>query len=190
MGIGTALVAISTKEPVVGVIADPAKRRIYLGVKGNGAYIVDYNERSKVTKFSPMPPEPEAPEFTYNSSPHFEQPLVEQVHRFWALGEVQPDDPLADKLEKARKKVIFKEDSEEIIFIDLESGALETVRNRGTIYFKTSNEMAAVFVILNELGGTITDASGKPWTFGINTLIAARNEHDYNYLLSGYNKTR
>jgi len=74
-------------------------------------------------------------------------------------------------------------------FEDPESGALEVIRYRGTIYFKTSNEMAAVFVIINELGGKVTDAKGNPWYLGISTLIAARTQEDYSYLQGIYNKT-
>lgn len=50
--------------------------------------------------------------------------------------------------------------------------------------------MAAVFVILEELGGKVTDGEGNPWTLGINSLIAAKNEEDYEYLKNLYNKTK
>lgn len=179
-----ALVDIETKEPVIGIVALPAQRRFYVGVKGAGAYIIEYGNDGQVKSFSPMPKEPEYEEFTYNNSPHFEQPLVEQVQKFFSLGNVQADDTSADDLERSRKTVNI----DGVTFIDPESGALEAVRNRGTIYFKTSNEMAVVFVILNELGGKVTDSDGKPWTLGINTLIAARNEQDYTYLKNLYDR--
>jgi hypothetical protein len=54
-------------------------------------------------------------------------------------------------------------------FSDSESGALEAVRYSGTIYFKTSEEMAAVFVILEELGGVVTNGNGALWSF-VSTL--------------------
>ena len=133
-----------------------------------------------------MPKEPEFSEFTYNNSPHFEEPLTEQVQRFFALGTVQPDEPDTDNLEKSRKSLSI----EGVTFIDPESGALEVIRNRGTIYFKTSNEMASVFVILNELGGKITDGNSNSWTLGINTLISARSEQDYTFLKNLYDKTK
>lgn len=56
-------------------------------------------------------------------------------------------------------------------------------------YFKTSNEMAAVFVILAELGGKATDAAGKPWQLGISTMISARKAGDYGCLTELYAKT-
>jgi len=134
-----------------------------------------------------MSKDPEFPEFTYNASPHFEPNLVQQVDRFLVQGTIQPDEPNADELEKSRKRVVLPNGT---IFTDPESGALEAIRNRGTIYFKTSNEMAAVFVIINELGGKVTDGEGKPWTLGISTLLTARNEQDYKYLINIYNQTR
>lgn len=42
---------------------------------------------------------------------------------------------------------------------------------------------------LEEVGGKVTDADGKPWFLGIDTLIAARNEKDYQYLKNLYQKT-
>jgi fructose-1,6-bisphosphatase/inositol monophosphatase family enzyme len=184
-----ALVDIATKEPVVGVVADPVNRRAYVGVKGGGAYIVHYAEDGSAASYSQMSAEPEAAEFTYNNSPHFEDDLTGQVDRFFALGTVQPDNLGVDDLEKSRKTLTVKTRDNEVRFVDLESGALEAVRNRGTIYFKTSNEMAAVFVILGELGGKVTDANGSAWTLGINTLIAARDALDYGFLKVMYDKT-
>jgi len=58
-----------------------------------------------------------------------------------------------------------------------------------TIYFKTSNEMAAVFVILGEIGGIVSDAKGKPWHMGLNTMISARSKKDYDFLKSLYENT-
>lgn len=182
-----ALVDTTTGEPVIGIIALPTKRRFYVGVKDMGAYVVEYDEQEQIKTFEEMPKEPEFSEFTYNASPHFEPDLVSQVDRFIAQGEVEPDNPNVDVLENSRKKVVMSDGN---IFIDPESGVLEVVRNRGTIYFKTSNEMAAVFTVLSESGGKITDGEGKPWRMGINTLIAARNEDDYEYLKNLYDRTR
>lgn len=184
-----ALVDISTKEPVVGIVVDPINRRAYMGVKDGGAYVIDLAEDGSVMSFTSMPKQPEVPDFTYNNSPHFEPDIIEQIQRFFDLGIVQLDDPATDELARSRKRVIVQTEEAENTFIDPESGALEAVRNPGTIYFKTSNEMAAVFVILSELGGKVTDVEGKPWTLGIHTLIAARDEGDYDYLLDIYNKT-
>lgn len=181
-----ALVDIATKQPVIGIIALPAQRRFYLGIKGTGAYIVVYGEHGRPSSFTRMASEPEQAEFTYNNSPHFESRLVSQVQKFMAMGKVQPSARFADALEKSRKKIIMPDGS---VFIDPESGALEVVRNRGTIYFKTGNEMAAVVPILEELGGKVTDAYGTMWHLGISTLIAARTKADYLYLRSIYERT-
>ncbi|TSC86317.1 MAG: Uncharacterized protein G01um10147_929 [Microgenomates group bacterium Gr01-1014_7] len=181
-----ALVDIETKIPVLGIVALPSRRRFYLGIKNAGAYTVEYGEDGQVKSFSPMPEESEFSEFTYNNSPHFEEPLTQQVQRFFALGTIQPDEPSADDLERSRKVIQIGG----VTFVDPESGALEAIRNRGTIYFKTSNEMAAVFVILNELGGKVTDGNGNSWVLGINTLIAAKNETDYNFLKNLCDKTK
>ena len=181
-----ALVDIATKKPVVGIIALPARRRFYLGIKGTGAYIVTYDEHGRLRSISNMAREPEQAEFTYNNSPHFESAIIKQVKRFFAMGKVQPDNLFADALEKSRKKIILPDGS---VFIDPESGALEVVRNRGTIYFKTGNEMAAVVPILEELGGNVTDANGTIWHLGISTLIAARTKADYLHLKGIYERT-
>lgn len=106
------------------------------------------------------------------------------------MGNVQQDAPNASELDKSRKVAhIPNSAGKESVFEDPESGALEAIRFKGTIYFKTSNEMAAVFTILNELGGKVTDAKGNPWHLGINTLIAARISQDHAYLQEIYNKT-
>lgn len=185
-----ALVDIATKEPVVGIVAHPTGQRLYIGLKGAGVYIAVYDKAGQIIALSPMTQEPERPEFTYNNSPHFEAPLLEQVERFFTLGTVQPNDVSADNLTRSRKTVEIANGDITNMFVDPESGALEAVRNRGTIYFKTSNEMAAVFVVLQELGGKVTDADGNPWSLGINSLVAARNEADYTYLKALYDRTR
>lgn len=183
-----ALVNGRTGEPIMGLVAHPSQNKLYLGVKREGAYEIDYDQTGRVISFTRMSPEPEFSEFTYNNSPHFEQNLRFQVDRFFQEGKIIETDT-DDVLEKSRKKVLIRNNGEEVSFLDPESGALEAVRYRGTLYFKTSNEMAAVFVILNELGGRVTDAEGKPWHLGINTLIAARNSKDYNFLKSIYDRT-
>lgn len=180
-----ALVDTKTKQPVVGIVAHPAKRLFYFGIKGGGAYILAYNENGELSLTNKMSSAPifGYEQFTYNASPHFSPELIKAVDNFLAMGKVQPDKKSASDLEKSRKTVTMKNSKgENVTFVDPESGALEAVRNRGTIYFKTSNEMAAVFVILGELGGKVTDANGKPWTLGINTLISARTVDDYTYL--------
>jgi len=188
-----ALVDCKTKEPVVGIVAYPAKRLFYFGFKGGGAYILGYNDKGEVILTNKMStsPLPENEAFTYNASPHFSSELHTVVDTFIAMGKVQPPKKNATVLEKSRKTLLFNGPKKETVtFVDLESGALEAIRNRGTIYFKTSNEMAAVFVILEELGGKVTDGEGNPWALGINTLIAARNANDYQYLKDLYDKAK
>lgn len=179
-----ALVDTKTKEPVVGIVAHPTKRLFYFGIKGGGAYILAYNEKNELSLTNKISPAPMYgyEEFTYNASPHFSPELIKVVDNFLAMGHIQPDKENATDLEKSRKTVTMKYAKEDVTFIDPESGALEAVRNRGTMYFKTSNEMAVVFVILGEIGGKVTDADGKPWSLGINTLISARTIADYKYL--------
>ena len=183
-----ALVDIKSGKPVIGIVAHPTQHKFYLGVKGAGAYVVGYNNKGDIVSFTSMSEEPEYPEFTYNNSPHFEQNLRKQVDKFFELGKVE-EPVTTDTLERSRKKVTVQTEGGAINFVDPESGALEAVRYRGTIYFKTSNEMAAVFVILNELGGKVTDSNGKPWYLGIDTLIAARNPADYDFLQRIYAET-
>lgn len=180
----TALIDIKTKEPVIGVIAHPSKNKLYVGIKNGGAFVINCNETGKIINISPMSKKPEYTEYTYNNSPHFEAQLVTQVDKLFSQGEIQPD-TLGDKLDQSRKKMIIGKD----VFVDPESGALEAVRNSGTIYFKTSAEMAAVFIIIKELGGKVTDGEGNPWSLGITSLIAARNTEDYEKLKGLYDKT-
>lgn len=185
-----ALVDIKTKEPVIGIVAHPIKRLFYVGVKGSDSYILQYDKKGNLASIRPMDKTPEKNIFTYNASPHFEPHLVEQVGKFFDLGKVQPDGPNANELDKSRKTVCMADTTgKEVIFEDPESGALEAVRYNGTIYFKTSNEMAAVFVIMNELGGKVADAKGNPWHLGINTLISARTQENHSYLQGIYNRT-
>lgn len=185
-----ALVDIKKKEPVVGIVAHPSKRTVYFGLKGEGAYIAKYDNKNTMVSLNNMKKAPEYSKFTYNNSPHFEKHLLKQVKNFLSLGKVLPAKARSDKLERSRYTVqISGKVGRKITFVDPESGALEALRYKGTIYFKTSNEMAAVFVILKEIGGIVTDANGKTWTLGINTMISTRTRGDYEYLQSLFRKT-
>ncbi|MFH1276744.1 MAG: inositol monophosphatase family protein [Candidatus Woesearchaeota archaeon] len=184
------LVDVNTRKPIAGIIAHPIERTFYVGVKDVGAFELKYDEKGVLVKFNRMKAEPEFDEFTYNNSPHFEDNLVAQVEKFYGLGEVQPLSRDADELERSRREVHINRNGDDYIFVDPESGALEAVRYRGTICFKTSNEMAAVFPIIEELGGKVTDGNGNSWSLGINTLIAGRNAKDYELLKEVYNQTR
>ncbi len=159
-----ALVDVRKKQPVIGIVAHPSKRLFYTGIKGSGAFIYYYDEQARLLRKEKMGKKPEFPGFTYNNSPHFDTKLQKQVENFLRL------------IQGKR-------------FVDPESGALEAIRYKGTIYFKTSNEMAAVFAILNELGGKVTDGYGKSWHLGINSLIAARNKTDYDFLKKIYDRS-
>lgn len=185
-----ALVNIKKKEPIIGVVARPTKRTIYFGLKGEGAHIAKYNNKNVLVSLNKMKKVPDYSEFTYNNSPHFEKHLLKQVEKFLSLGKILPAKAGSSELERSRHAVqIPDEDGKEETFVDPESGALEAVRYRGTIYFKTSNEMAAVFVILKEIGGIVTNARGKTWILGINSMISARTKEDYEYLRALFRKT-
>ncbi len=164
-----ALVEIEHNEPIFGVVAHPVKNIFYVGLKGGGAWEIKYADNGKILSLLELTKEPEFQTFTYNNSPHFEVSKTKMVEKF---------------LE------VLKSKNEKDNFIDPESGALEAVRYRGTIYFKTSNEMAAVFVILGEIGGKVTDFDGNKWSLGINTMVSARNSKDYEYLLNLVRLTR
>lgn len=179
-----ALADNQTEEPVIGIIAHPTQRRFYVGVKGGGAYIVEYDEKGELANFTQMNNDPEKEEFTYNNSPHFSEELYAQVDRFLKKGKIIETD---EKLKRSKVRI---PDESGNIFDDLESGALEAIRNRGTIYFKTSAEMAAVFVILGEVGGKVTDGEGRPWSLNLNTMLSARNDEDYLYLKRLYDEVR
>ncbi|MBI2575384.1 hypothetical protein HYV82_05875 [Candidatus Woesearchaeota archaeon] len=172
-----ALVDIRKKEPVIGIVAHPSKRLFYTAIKGSGAFIYYYDEQARLLRKEKMCQKPEFEEFTYNNSPHFDTKLQKQVENFLRLGKTE-DRKTSNLPEASMKPVIIHGKR----FVAPQSGALEAVRYRGTIYFHTSNEMAAVFAILNELGGKVTDGYGKPWHLGINSLIAARNKTDYDFL--------
>lgn len=182
------LVDIKTEKPIAGIVAHPTGRTFYVGVSGIGAFELKYNYKGELVEFNRMKIEPEFNEFTYNNSPHFENHLVAQVEKFFGLGEVQPLPDDADELERSRREVHIEKDGTNYVFVDPESGALEAVRYSGTICFKTSNEMAAVFPIIEELGGKITDGNGKPWSLGINTLVAGRTGKDYWLLKEVYDQ--
>ncbi len=179
-----ALVDIRKREPVAGIVAHPSRKAFYAAAKGEGAYLLQYDSSDRLVSQRAMDRKPELPFFTYNNSPHFSPQLARQARRFMSLGKVKAN-KTPDLFESSRKTIII--DCNE--FRDLESGALEAVRAKGTLYFRTGNEMAAVFVILGELGGRATDAEGKPWRLGLTTMISARKAGDYGYLMKLYAKT-
>ena len=63
--------------------------------------------------------------------------------------------------------------------INQESNALQAVRNRGSIFKNSGPEMAAVYVIINELGGKITDVKESNWTVKSNSVIVVRKREDW-----------
>lgn len=188
---GSVLALVENKigTPVVGMVAHPSSKKLYLGIRGAGAHAISYDDKGSINNINPMSVKPEFDNFTYNNSPHFEPKLIRQVDNFFSMGKID-DISSQVKVDKLRKKVMISRNDYFETFVDPESGALEIIRYKGTIYFKTSNEMAAVFVILNELGGKITDGGGENWHFGLNTLISARNESDYEFLKELYDKTK
>lgn len=186
-----AVVDLGTKQPVVGIVAHPSAGVFYLGVKGAGAYKLTYNQGGSFVGWTMLDAAPEAgrDNFTYNNSPHFDERLTRQVANFMSGTRVEEAPGDASDLLKSRKTLYLPgPNGQEVRFEDPESGALEVVRYRGTIYFKTSNEMAATFVILQELGGVVTDGNGNSWTLGMNTLVAVRNGDDYKFLKGLYDK--
>lgn len=184
-----ALVDMQSQEPVIGLIARPTKQRLFVGIKNEGAFVVSYDDNGGIISTTRMNNQPEYDFFTYNNSPHFEPTLLNQVDRFFGLGKVQPDVEGADKLDQSRKDVLLPYDKEQVKFVDVECGALEPMLFRGVIMFKTNIEMAAVFAIAPEIGATVTDSEGKPWSIKTNTLIFGRNKKEWQYLKDIYDKT-
>ena len=100
--------------------------------------------------------------------------------RFKKLGKVIGHESGDDAIAKLRQTLSIESN----IFRDFESGAIEAIFNRGTVYFKTSAEMAAVFLIVGELGGEVTAFDGSGWSIDIGTMVSARSPKDYQYLMS------
>jgi hypothetical protein len=96
---------------------------------------------------------------------------------------VLPPKAGADDVERARKTILVRLPGDHPeTFVAVEWGALEPLLYRGGVMFKTNIEMAAVFVILGELGGIVTTAHGAPWSMALDSLIFARNVEDWGYL--------
>ena len=182
------LVNIKSRQPVAGIVAHPSKGKFYIGVKGCGASELIYRD-GQLAHFSQMRRSAEHGQFTYNNSPHFNIILAAKVKNFLKSGTVKKIEN-GDELERSRPDVAIKKGNASYSFTDPESGALEVVRFKGTICFKTSNEMAAVFPIIEELGGKITDGDGRSWHLGIDSLISARTSSDYDLLKGMYDKAR
>lgn len=178
------LVDIKTKKPIVGIVAHPSTKTFWIGIHGFGAYKLTIDKDIHIKPLTNSI-EKSYNYFTYNNSPHFSRSLEKQVSKFLSLGTTQSVDSHVTTLEKSRLTL----DIDEHTFKDPESGALEVIRCRGSIYFKTSAEMAACFVIMEELGCFITDAAGNGWSIGISSLISARTEGDYAFLKKIYDST-
>lgn len=176
-----ALVDNQSQEPVVGIVAHPVTKRLYIGIKSAGAYEAEYDKQGTIISFEKMSQQPQQAVFTYNNSPHFDDVERDQIDRFMSLGEIISQDDY-------RRATLGIPDKDGELFYDYESGALEAIQARGSLFFKTDIEMAAVFVILKELGGYVSDAEGNPWKMGIHTLIAARTKQDYDFLKGIYDK--
>ncbi len=185
-----AIVDLENQEPLIGIVAVPMQRKVYLGIKGLGAWVIQYGENNQEISRKPMEQEPERNEFTYNNSPHFEAPRQQQIDRFWAMGRAEENADQDHANMRLRKPVTIAYDGQLMRFVDRESGALEAVQSLGTIYFKTDDEMAAVAVILKELGGMVTDGEGRPWHPGFSSMICARTPEIWAVLKAIYDQTK
>ncbi len=184
------VVDIATQEPLIGIVAQPIKKRLFVGIKNEGAFVVHYNDSGEITKTESLTNSPEYNFFTYNNSPHFAPHLIKQVKRFFKRGEVQPNKEGADQLDRSRKDVMLPFGKNQIKFMDVECGAIEPMLFRGVIMFWTNVEMAAIFVIAKEIGAIVTDANGKGWSMNLNSLIFGRSKEDWKYLKGLYDKTK
>lgn len=185
-----AIIKMTTQIPVIGIVAQPMTQRIFVGIKNEGAFTLTYDHSGNITKIEKMENIPEKNYFTYNNSPHFEDNLIQQVQKFFALGSIELDKPNIDKIDKSRKTVtIDKVDQRSEIFIDPECGNLEPIIYRGAIMFKINIEIAAAIVIAEELGQIATDVNGNPWSMKIRIAIFGRSKEDWNYLKRVYNQT-
>lgn len=178
---GSVIALIDENRPVIGIVGYPNANKMLVGLKNNGAYELEINStnNNKDLDLRPVNPSIFRDEFTYNFSPHFEQDIIDQANKFKQLGEVVGHEDGSDKIAKLRESI--KIDGK--IFRDFESGAIEAILNRGTIYFKTSAEMAAVYVIINELGGKVSTFEATDWSINADTMVSARSIKDYNYLM-------
>ncbi len=184
------VVDITTQDPLIGIIAQPIKKMLFVGIKGEGAFKIYYDDSGSVTKIESLTNSPEYDFFTYNNSPHFASHLVAQVKNFFRLGKIQPDRPELDQLELSRKEVLLPYKDNHVKFVDVECGAIEPMLFRGVIMFKTNIEMAAVFVVAKEIDAIVTDANGKGWSMDLDSLIFARTKEDWEYLKSLYDRTK
>jgi len=181
---GSVVAVVRDGRPVLGVVVQPSQRRAFLGIRRGGSYCVKYDEDGSVESIESVD-EPEHSEFTYNNSPHFEERYLLQVQQFFSRGKLLPGE--GDELDQSRKSVVMEDG---VKFVDVECGALEPFLFRGGIMFKTNIELAAVFVILGELGGKVTDGNGELWSPDISSLVFARSEEDWNYLKNIYDTTK
>lgn len=185
-----AIIKMATQIPVIGIIAQPMAQKIFVGIKNEGALTLTYDHSGDITKIEKMNNIPEKNYFTYNNSPHFEDNLIQQVQKFFALGSIALDKPDIDEIDKSRKTVtVDKVDQRSEIFIDPECGNLEPIIYRGVIMFKINIEIAAAIVIAEELGQIATDVNGNPWSMKICNAIFGRSKEDWNYLKRVYNQT-
>lgn len=161
------LVDSRRNTPLIGFIIDPINRELYFAIKGNGAYRVLLDEdweNGRLTQIMSEEKDTITKTIAYNRSDHFPEDLRNQSIAF----------------ENYMK-------SNEVAVEDPESGALEVVRVEkydGAICFKTSEEMAAAMLFIEEAGGKATDFEGNGWKPGIKSLIAARSPNVYEQLRS------
>ncbi|MBI2074928.1 MAG: hypothetical protein HYT83_03785 [Candidatus Levybacteria bacterium] len=158
------LVDSKTNTPLIGFVIDPITKELFFAIKGKGAYKVTLNQdwtNGELNQMSSQDIKLEQATITFNRSPHFSPELFAQSENF-----------------EAQLK------AKGVNAIDPESGALEVVRHDGTVYFKTSNEMAAAMLFIDELGGKATDFEGNGWKPGIHSLIASHSPKIYEQLKS------
>ncbi|MBI4079066.1 MAG: inositol monophosphatase family protein, partial [Candidatus Levybacteria bacterium] len=144
------LVDARTNTPLIGFVIDPISRELYFAVKGQGAYrvLLEENwENGQLTQIMPEEKDTITKTIAFNRSDHF------------------PDD--------LRKQSVDFENhmkSNGVAVEDPESGTLEVVRVEkydGAICFRTSEEMAAAMLFIEEAGGKATDFQGNGWKPGI-----------------------
>lgn len=185
-----AVVEMKSQTPVIGIVAQPMAKRIFVGIKNEGAHVITYDSFGNMTDIKEMKNVPEKNYFTYNNSPHFSKNLLKQVQKLFALGTIALDDSNAAEIDRSRKVVtIDKVGKRSEVFVDPECGNLEPIVYRGVIMFKIDIDIAAAMVIAQELGQKATDVNGNSWSMKIRNAIFGRSEEDWHYLKEVYDKT-
>lgn len=164
---GISIGLLKGQEPIMGVIAMPAQRQLIAARKGHGARLLSF----------------EGKELRNLTEPQGLQPALDKTLIAYDLGYEERSEQLKEVVAKLADKVGYP-----VSYGSSSTGNFRVAQGLIGAYFcqtPTKFDIGASSAIIKEIGGLVTDMSGKPidWTANSRSYLAARTPEMHRQIL-------